>query len=622
MIRLASAVSVGVLMLGSQAEAFFLADKSSTASSSAAAMSPMPAVRRIGILPARSNVSAFRGFLREESRNTAGFLAIPMTEEQVSRELARMVVRATASSGRFWSLSLDALVELSGVAQSDRDYSSAELRLQKAYDLDSWIEPEVSFSPDHTKLRLTARSVRDRGFIIAREDVLFDAMPSGADIEKNFHNALARIAATLGHDGRVTWRKDNLVVVDFGKERGLVAGSMLGAGYVVLSARHPVSQEYLRSQKIETLELEVVEARDGSALCKIVKRNPLMETEANNLLPGLTERGVLAWRKDARGATWGEFESAKSGAIVSGAESGFGADVPESPVPRRGESTQSTASSELRSENLKEAPKNTESIREPIQATEVSVPPPEPEKKEEIKEAVKAKQSVQDADVAESSEEGGEIFDIGGLADFSKWKASGIYVGAGFAGGGLDTAGGKKSADLFQPTVLNSARVGGVFRFNREIYSAPTASIHYFSGTVDGYRLDTSLPIMYSLLGDISRPGRSPGAVAVGAGPLVLLGSVEAAYRLSNKSRKATQQFSALDLAISGSWVAEIPEFGEIGTVISIPVIELIGGSTAIDARAFGRPYMYAPKPLGFYAGYRFGPGIWNGWDIGLSWQL
>jgi hypothetical protein len=616
MIRFASAFLVGVFVIVSQAEAFSSAEKSSVASP-VAAMSPMPAVRRVGILPARTNVTAFRTFLRDEARSTSGFLAIPMTEEQVSRELSRMVVRATASSGRFWSLSLDALVELSGVAQSTKDYSSAELRLQKSYDLDAWIEPEISFSPDHTKLRLTARSVRDRSFIVAREDVLFDAMPSGADIEKNFHNALARIAATLGHDGRVTWRKDNLLVVDFGKERGLVPGSMLGAGYVILSARHPVSHEYLRSQKIETLELEVVEARDGSSLCKIVKRNPLMETEANNLMPGLTEKGVLAWRKDAQGATWGEFEAAKSGAIVSGVESGFRTDAPETAVPLAGQSTQN-ASAETKNEQIKNEPKREGTVRELPQSAETTAVQAETEQKFEAH----TKPLSRGAESAESTEESEAGSDLGELSDFSKWKLAGFFVGAGIAGGSLDTAGGEKSADVLQSTVLNSVRVGGTFTFSREIYAAPKASFHHFSGTVDGYRLDTELPIMFSLFGDVSRSGSLPGTVAVGAGPLVILGSAEASYRLSNKSRKATQEFSALDMLLKGSWLAEIREFGEVGAEVGIPLIELIGGSTAIDARVSGRPFAFAPKSLGFYAGCRFGPGIWNGWDVGASWKL
>jgi hypothetical protein len=575
-------------------------------------MSPMPAVRRLGILPAHTNVAAFRTFLREDAVNSKGFLALPMTEEQVSRELSRMVVRASAASGRFWSLSLDALVELSGVAQSRKDYSAAELRLQKAYDLDAWIEPEVSFSPDHTKLRLTVRSSRDRTFILAREDVLFDAMPSGADIEKNFRNALARISSTLGHDGRVTWRKDNLVVVDFGKERGLAPGSQLGAGYVVLSARHPVSQEYLRSQKIETLELEVVEARDGSSLCKIQKRSSMMETEANNLVPGLTEKGVLAWRKGPAGASWSDFESSKAGAIVSGTEGGFQSDEPEVTVSQR--------------ENGASKPNSQEAkVAEKLKAVKAYPMPAQAEVSQGTDEAQDTQKSQAESPRPRQSEGEDESRGAEELPDFmnlSRWKPVHYVLGVGIAGGSLDTAGGTKSADVPPSSLLNSVKGSGVFTFSRLVYAEPQVSYHFWSDTIDGYRFEAELPIMYSVLGTVSNVGSMPGSLAFGAGPTLLIGQAKASYRLANRSRQAKQDFSAVDILLKGAWAAQLPQFGEVQAEVGVALLELFDDSAALDIRVGGHPFVFAPKPLGLYAGFRSGPGIWTGWNLGVSWQI
>jgi hypothetical protein len=625
MTRLGVSLCFGLLSVALFPESFARGEeKSVLPTQTVSAMSPMPAIRRVGILPARSNVVEFREFMRNETRNTSGFLSLPYTEDQVSRELSRMALRGVSDSGRFWSLSLDALVELSGVSpQGARDYTAAELRLYKTYDLDGWIEPEVLFSPDHTKLRLTLRSARDRSLVLAREDIVFEAFPTSGEIEKNVHNALVRVAATLAHDGRVTWRKNDLVVVDFGKERGLAHGSLLAAGYVILSARHPVSQEYLRSQKIQTLELEVIEAREGSSVCRIVRRHPLMETEANNLVPGLTEKGLLAWRKSNPAESgWLEFSPSKTAdvGIVSGAEAGF----------RSEEKSQITPPAQTPAALVQPAvPGEKSSEERPSKAATVpeqaSTPAPLSNDGEKSDSAQAAQNNSADAE-EEQDDSGKEnrssslVDELEGLFDFGKWKPREGMVGLGLAGGQLDSTSGTLKTE-FPATILNSIRGSVLLRYSKQIYVEPDAYFHSFSGLVDGYRAEFALPLSYVTWGDFEKPGI--GALAFGLGPTVLLGEVSSVRTIAGRVRKTTQSFSAVAVAIHGIYSLDVPVVGVLRAKASVPIAEVLQGEgTALDLRAQVHPYRYVPKELGFYAGMRMGPGIWTGYDFGASWTL
>ncbi len=640
MTRVHSLALLGLIGFLSQNRAFAgVSEKAPVSSQAIAARSSMPAVRRIGILAAHTNVVAFREFMRDESRNLGGFLSLPITDDQVSREVSQMVSRAVNNSGRFWSLSMDALVELSGVSPLPaRDYSAAELRLYKAYDLDAWIEPELTFSPDHTKMHLTLRSAKDRSFVLAREDILFEPMPSSAEVERNVHSALARIAATLGHDGRITWRKNDLVVVDFGKERGVAQGTQLGAGYVILSAHHPVSQEYIRTQKIQTLELEVIEAREGSSVCRIVRRHPLLETEANNLLPGLTEKGLLAWRTDSGANTgWMEFNAPQSPeqSIISGSETGFHSDEkpltvppPTTPTPpsaaQQAAAQQNTVQSDVANAPAGASPLATTSA--PTKAPTAATTPTEGNEQtgtqdaQEAKEAKDSKDSQERAPVAESNASTNPLDEFAGLLEFSRWKPREAFVGLAIAGGTLQSTSGSLTTD-FPSTVFNSILAGALIRYSNSIYLEPEAFFHSFSGTVNGTRAEISAPLSYVTMGNKERPGQ--GTLSISVGPTILFGEVKSTRIVSGKQRTTTQTFSAIDVSLQGNYAMEIPAFGEASAQAGVAIGEVLkGDGSALELRTQAHPSHYVPKELGFYAGYRMGPGIWTGWNIGANWSF
>lgn len=589
------------------------------------AMSPMPAVRRLGVLPVRTNLPAFREFMRNETRNMTGFLSLPFTESQASREISQMVSRGVIQSGRFWSLSLDALVELTGVsAQSTRDYTAAELRLYKTYDLDAWVDTEIVFNPDHTRLRLSLRSARDRGFVLAREDILFEAMPTSGELEKSVHNALTRVAATLSHDGRVTWRKNDLLVVDFGKERGLAQGSQLGAGYVILSARHPVSKEFLRAQKIQTLELEVVEAREGSSVCRILRRHALLENEANNLVPGIGEKGLLAWRKDVGDKSgWLEFSPAKNtdAGIVSGAEAGFAQDeksaskqqpsapdITPAPVPKEQNVVSKTDSTKDSSDK-----KDMDSA-EPLPTSK----PEATSDSEKSTPIVAPKQEKISDDESGNSDKSSINFE--GMLDFKNWKPVDATFGLALAGGSLDAKLGARDTD-FPSTMLNSIRASATIKYSPQIYVEPEMFYHFFSGTVDGSRFEIALPFSYVTMGNAEKPGS--GALSLGLGPVALMGEVKSVRTVNAKILTTTQSFSSVDLAIQAMYALELPYVGETRAKAIVAVAEVLQGEgSATELRVQIRPSQYLPKELSFYSGYRMGPGIWSGYDVGAAWTL
>lgn len=302
----------------------------------------LPAVRRIAIDLPRTNANEFRNYV--SGKNLSGLLALPLTEAEVEQEVMKKVESAVIDTGRFWSLSVDSTIDF---LQHDKKQSGASIysRLQKQYDLDGWLATEMRFQPDHTLLRVSLlNSGRNR--TLAREDITLATQPSSNEILTAVQSALVRLISTLGHDGQVTYHQDDVVTIDFGKERGLSVGTKLKAGAVVLSAFHPQTGEFLRAKRIDTHELEVTEVRKGSSLCRVVAVD---KVSYNELLQRHGKDGslpLLAWRDPEKKSEvgWTEPASTELAPIVSGAGSGFGSvnkrpqGYEKTPVTERAES--------------------------------------------------------------------------------------------------------------------------------------------------------------------------------------------------------------------------------------------------------------------------------------------
>lgn len=284
----------------------------------------LPSIRRIAIDLPKTNSTEFRSFMSSSESEISGFLALPLTEEQMNESLMKTVESVSQSTGRFWSISVDSTLDF--LNSNDKSTSFAT-RLSKQYDLDAWLVPEVIFQPDHTLVRVSLRSTGLQK-TIAREDVTLVASPSLNEIKSGFQNAIARLTSTLGHDGKVSYFRDDLMTLDFGLERGLASGQKLKAGVVLLSAFHPQTGEFLRAKRVATYELEVIESRQGSTLARVVAHDRVASTEiANRLKREASELPLLAWRPDPKKSetTWQDALDTAAITHSGASESGFGA---------------------------------------------------------------------------------------------------------------------------------------------------------------------------------------------------------------------------------------------------------------------------------------------------------
>lgn len=268
----------------------------------------LPPIRRLGLRPVTTNVAELRTYLSKESSGDlapGGFASLPLSAEQASERLQEMLEHALDTSGRYFHVSSGATAHGDGASVLLRGGSGGgewERRLEEDYDLDAWLQADVFFAPDQARVQLTLHTGTRKGVrLLAREDVLLRPDATEKDLHEAFLVALGRVSSTLGHDGRVTSMRDELVTLDFGKERGLLAGSRVELGLVVLAAAHPASGETLRSRRVTTHAVEVLDAREGTSIARIVRLNPLVVRKAAELFSRghADDLPLLAWRQVA-----------------------------------------------------------------------------------------------------------------------------------------------------------------------------------------------------------------------------------------------------------------------------------------------------------------------------------
>ncbi|BBH53509.1 hypothetical protein [Fluviispira sanaruensis] len=290
----------------------------------------LPPVRRVGIDILESNVDKFRIFMRKQDRVLYGTPALPFSETELRKDLVADVDEEIQNTGRFWSLSLSdfmKLIPLSGSAKKSPENVNAEnlrVNLESDYNLDAWIRPSIYFAPDQTLVRVSVRGAGIMGSIWAREDVMIEPQASRTKIKEAFAQAVARLIATLGHDGKVTYMRENLLTVDFGKERGIVRGETLYAGYVILSSFHPQTGEFLRANRIPIHSLKVLEARQGSSLCQIVSSDRVSYEQALKILDKQDVQ-LLVWKKEQKlnNTGWRDPYNPDTAPMLGAAEEGF-----------------------------------------------------------------------------------------------------------------------------------------------------------------------------------------------------------------------------------------------------------------------------------------------------------
>ena len=128
--------------------------------------------------------------------------------------------------------------------------------------------------------------------------------------------------------------RDNLITIDFGKERGLTRGQKIIAGSVLLKSFHPKSGEFLRSERIPLYQLKVLEAQKGSSLCEITDVDKIKLDEVTQVA-GPQPLVLLAWRADSEPKTkgWHEPYDPQTAPLLGAVDSGFGVPVAKKEIP-------------------------------------------------------------------------------------------------------------------------------------------------------------------------------------------------------------------------------------------------------------------------------------------------
>ncbi len=292
-------------------------------------------IRRIGLDVVETNIDEFRTYMHNHELAAHGVPSLAFSEQEVKSRLSQDFEKQIEYTGRFWEISLSNFLETSPDYLSYSNEKSLteqkililKKKLNTTYYLDSWLSPRVYFAPDQTLVRVLMKDIQSEQ-TLAREDILLEAQASERKISAAFAEALTRLMTTIGHDGKVTYMRDNLMTVDFGSETGIKRGQKIMAGYVILSGVHPKSGEYLRRKRVPLYELTVLEAKKGSSLCQITAMDKI-QLETLSPLAAPPRRPLLAWLPKTVDnlAQWNEPYDPETAPILGAEDTGFGVPV-------------------------------------------------------------------------------------------------------------------------------------------------------------------------------------------------------------------------------------------------------------------------------------------------------
>jgi hypothetical protein len=548
----------------------------------------LPAIRRIGIAAVETNIDEFRNFMREQDRLLSGIVAFPFNEQDIKKLLADDLEKETANTGRFWDLSFSQFIKINPDQIKNKNEENKTLitlqnKLEKSYDLDAWIKPKIIFSPDQTLVRITLKGINNNPKNWAREDILIEPQPSEEKIKIAFAEALSRIITTIGHDGKVTYIRDNLASIDFGSERGLKKGDKIFSGYVLLKSFFPQSGEFLRSERVPIYELKVLEARQGSSLCEIVAADKIKQEQIPSLFDIKTVN-MLAWREknQQKNNGWHEPYDPQTAPILGATESGFGTPLQKKEIP-------------LLPKNMKDPSQNQTklvSILPPQQATQVS---------NEVL-AEDENNLVNNADK--------EGFKKHALWNQPKtWNLKDFQVGLGITLGSIAEG----EASSFPSTLLNRFTSSAFYKIDNknELYFSPHAQFVFFDG--NGIAGDS-----YALGGTIYNLALPD---AMQKQNLYIGGDVQITGR-QVKGLKSTRDLSNLQIGPSIKWDSALSGFGEYAVEASFSALDLIQLQSVWAFKTEFQPYEIMTKQLSFDIGFKRYVNNWIEFSIGINWNF
>lgn len=564
-----------------------------TVASSASQVISLPAIRRVGVLRTHTNAAEIRS--QVEARQWRGLLAQPLEAGELDNRLSAAFRASLQRTGRFWVLHSDSVTAIGAdLTRADMD------SLRSAYDLDAWIEPQIQFAPDHTRVRLFLRDARNPEAILLREDILTEAFPSDAQLGEALEGGIQRVLNGLGHDGSLVWQRDNMVVTDFGARRGLTVGQRIYAGHVLLTAWHPATKEFLRSKRVALMELEVTQVRPDAAVCRVVAKNETERLAAERLLGGAQTR-LVVWQDKRLDPDWQEALPAGSQVIVGGAEEGF----------------------RLAEEKARTLEKPKSDVAEVIGELEKAPPAhgPAPELPAETPKPPPAAWSP----VEESKEPGAATDDE--TPDFLNDILAAIdsySLGAGVTYGLTDSRLGAGKTG-FAPTLINSFESVTESRFDPDWLLETRLALRYFpesGGSVSGHILSLSVPVLSTFSGS-----GIPGRLHLGLVPLVSLGQITTQKTVTNSLGRrvvssAVQSMSFGGLSGIAVWhLPPLPEFRRVTAEAELSLDSAVQGE--LDASGRVKFWLASlPKEIGLSVSVRKGPHVWQEFGFWFHWAF
>lgn len=554
----------------------------------------MVPVRRVGINPVKTNINEFRSYMTDSAQEMKGLASLPYTESDLSLRLIDDFKEALDTTGRFWGLFLnDFQKQFSAAigAQDMTDLANAVAipqmkRLETDYGLDGWLDPLVYFTPNQTLVRLVLKSKTHDQKTLTREDMYISPQPSEDKIRTAFSELMTRMRSSLGHDGRVTFQKDNLLTVDFGKDAGVQRGDILYAGYVILSSIHPKTHEYLKARRIATHQLKVLDSRNGSSLCQIlyVDRTLLNETQLK-AEPNTNAPALLAWKKDLNtegDKKWRDSMFDPNYKILDSTPSGFGQPL----LPYEDKLT-------------RKLPKK----------TTVATDSP--------------KQSLEDIEVVEDKPKAPQAV----IGDPLSYIAKQLRLGVGYSYGKFTDFDGESTTS---PTLINSIMFNSSIDIDTalDIRLEPNAKIIIWNGKSDQNGnpsrvkfQGTNYNLGADLLYNVFKTPNSSQKFYTGFG----FSYVDGTFAYDDDPPAvpiSSTHFQSFEFSLMSKWEGNFLYFGHIDFTGGLSLVDLFHNNAAFLLKLQLQPFYVIPPELVFMTSYRLHPNSWGEFTLGLQWDF
>ncbi|APJ04105.1 hypothetical protein [Silvanigrella aquatica] len=611
-------IIINILFIILHLEVFSLENPSSISPSTQGDTLLLPPLRRIGIDIPETNIDKFRVFMRKQDRLLYGLPAFPYNQSDIQRLIAENVADEVKNTGRFWDLSLTEFVKMLPLAGSDpsstenQKIDKLKKRLALDYNIDAWLRPYIYFAPDQTLVRLVIKGSELNASTWAREDIILEAQANEQKIKNAISQALARLVNTVGHDGRVTYIRDNLLTIDFGIERGIVRGETLMAGYVILTSFHPQTGEFLRAQRVSIHELRVLESRQGSSLCQIVASDRLAFDQALKIL-GTNDAKMLVWRKtkELYKDGWREPYNPETAPILGAAEEGFGIpsqqaqneNTPRSMMPplvfeketQAKESLDEKTNTKITQQNIidKKSNQNKLNISSKYQTEQQGLPYAIPQKQENeasLPKPVAYKKAI--------------------INRPDTWIPYSGLLGSGLTIGSVNG----RNSD-FPQTILNKIEASGYFDIDTtvEFKLIPSAQFSYFNGnSLTG----SSFYLMASLLNTIVHSSVD-SSLSVGGGLEYTTGTLSYSCNCTTNT-----DLTHIGINVNSLYEDNISSFGTYNILGGLSLIDFAQGYPIWSLKGNVRPFYVFPKEMVFDASLKRYYTGWFEFSIGVSWDF